>query len=359
MSSSSVHSSETAASPTFLTSSSPQPPSCPPPLRPLPPSLHPPLFLVPALGSSVVSLFLLLLFLLLPDPAECVCTDFYKVLGVPRDASERQLKKAYHKLSMKYHPDKSDRPQGATTSSSKSPRPTRSSPTPRPVSHLRPVRRGGVESWRPRRGALAAPVALHLPAQAGAASSTVRGEREASTFKFSDPMEMFARMFGGGGDGGGRGGAGGGGRAGRSRSGRWRHAWRHGWWHARNGWYGRHGMGHAGHGRDGRDGRGWEEWAVWAAWVVAAPAVEAEVEGVVGCTPPGPDVLELTPSNWPIGSPKYARRHLAGGVLRTVVRPLSEAGARVGEGGQSPQGHRPRRGRQLQTPTRSWRPERV
>eukprot|EP00796_Vickermania_ingenoplastis_P006688 gene6688-4786_t len=32
--------------------------------------------------------------------------DYYKILGVPRDASASAIKKAYHQLALKYHPDK-------------------------------------------------------------------------------------------------------------------------------------------------------------------------------------------------------------------------------------------------------------
>ncbi len=50
----------------------------------------------------LLKLFLIFTFIVISLTKE----DYYKILGIKRTASEREIKKAFKKLSLKYHPDK-------------------------------------------------------------------------------------------------------------------------------------------------------------------------------------------------------------------------------------------------------------
>jgi len=61
----------------------------------------------------MVVLAVLLLLLVLDTHVMARDKDLYKILGVKKSATDDQLKRAYRKLAMKYHPDKVSRAPAA------------------------------------------------------------------------------------------------------------------------------------------------------------------------------------------------------------------------------------------------------
>ena len=43
--------------------------------------------------------------------ADQASSDYYQLLGVPKDATEKEIKKAFRKLAVQYHPDKNPDPE--------------------------------------------------------------------------------------------------------------------------------------------------------------------------------------------------------------------------------------------------------
>lgn len=60
--------------------------------------------------ATAQSVLLLAVHILLVSEFILAKGDYYDILGVPKDATERQIKKAFHKLALKYHPDRNKSP---------------------------------------------------------------------------------------------------------------------------------------------------------------------------------------------------------------------------------------------------------
>lgn len=102
-------------------------------------------------------------------------SDYYEVLGVSRDADADQIKKAYRKLAMRYHPDRNDEPDAEARFKEV----TEAYEVLRDPEKRRLYDRYGEEGVRRRAGA-------------GASAGF-------SGFGFADAFEVFMREFGGAG----------------------------------------------------------------------------------------------------------------------------------------------------------------
>ncbi|AGO14142.1 AaceriAER346Wp [[Ashbya] aceris (nom. inval.)] len=104
-------------------------------------------------------------------PLLALAQDYYAILGVDREASEKDIKSAYRQLSKKYHPDKNP---GDTTA------------------HSKFIEVG--EAYE----ALSDPEKRRIYDQYGAEALKNGGGPEGGHGGFHDPFDIFEQMFGGG-----------------------------------------------------------------------------------------------------------------------------------------------------------------
>jgi len=73
--------------------------------------------------------------------------DYYEVLGLGRDASEAELKKAYRRLAMKYHPDRNPDNAEAEAKFKEINEAYEILKDDQKTGSLRPLRARGIRSW--------------------------------------------------------------------------------------------------------------------------------------------------------------------------------------------------------------------
>jgi curved DNA-binding protein CbpA len=75
--------------------------------------------------------------------------DLYEVLGVARDATDSQIKRAYHKLAMVHHPDKRAQNPSGEEPNTLNPKPQTPNPRQERLAHRKPLTRALVHPLRP------------------------------------------------------------------------------------------------------------------------------------------------------------------------------------------------------------------
>ena len=58
------------------------------------------------MGGSHINIDKIVLIILMVFLHQWIRTSYYDILQVSKDASDEQIKRAYRKLALKYHPDK-------------------------------------------------------------------------------------------------------------------------------------------------------------------------------------------------------------------------------------------------------------